>query len=125
MENSQARTYDCTRQNTGEKLVFTASKDGIRFTEWTSAFDGCEMDTAKTFPAKMVTRKNIPQPYRPLLRGANYVVEYTWYYTTQYYLSFKTPMRRHNAGDTVALEVNGDDSDGCFLYNYEFACQVK
>ena len=124
--------YTCTAADSGflidgkpGKLVFRTSGGAIQFLEWKSAFGGCEMDTARTFPLKQASRNDIPSNYRAWLSGPTYGVYYDWYYTTKYYFTLESTPSHHSSGDTVKLEINGDDDDGCFIYNRQFSCKVS
>ncbi|MCX5784171.1 MAG: hypothetical protein NTX59_00625 [Elusimicrobia bacterium] len=129
--NPAMNTYTCTATDNGflidgkpGKIVFRTSGNGIQFLEWKSAFGGCEMDTARTFPLKQTSQKKIPEAYRAWLNGPTYGVYYDWYYTTQYYFTLESAVSEHKPGDKVKLEINGDDDDGCFIYNRQFSCKV-
>jgi len=130
--NPAGNTYTCTATDSGflidgkpGKLVFRTSGGAIQFLEWKSAFAGCEMDTARTFPLKQASRTDIPSSYRAWLSGPTYGVYYDWYYTTQYYFTLESTPSQQKPGDTVKLEINGDDDDGCFIYNRQFSCNVS
>ena len=125
-------TYTCAAADNGfliggkpGKIVFRTSGEGIQFLAWKSAFGACEMDTARTFPLKQADYGEIPANYRAWLNGPTYAVYYDWSYTTQYYFTLESDPAGHKSGDTVKLEINGDDDDGCFIYNRQFTCAVS